>query len=69
MKRGRQIDSNEKEKNRSTLEEAMQQLISYPERPVQTEDVRTFPFRLFSFLDNSQYDNAIKWSSDGKAFG
>lgn len=33
------------------------------------DTLRTFPYRLHSLLSDSQYENAIKWSSDGKSFG
>lgn len=67
MKRSPTVDSEEKEKlddDGSTLVKDMQQLASYPENALQT-----FPFRLFGLLCDKQFENAIRWSSDGKSFG
>jgi hypothetical protein len=74
MKRNRLTDTeaNRQANNGQIMlpnEETSQPSASSSDNPSMAKNLRTFPHRLYSLLSDKQYENAIKWSSDGKSFG
>jgi hypothetical protein len=69
MKRNRLPDSEADGQANERNKETAQPSASSLEAPTKAKNLRTFPHRLYSLLNDKQYENAIKWSSDGKSFG
>ncbi|GAX23144.1 hypothetical protein FisN_33Lh036 [Fistulifera solaris] len=69
MKRNRLTDSEADRQANDRKEATAQPSPSSAESQIKGKNLLTFPHRLYSLLSDKQYENAIKWSSDGKSFG